>query len=201
MKSLIKNISISLLLGGLWALFLHIVFSFVSMEVIKITFYPSLFTGFLFINAYSFDLDIKLPGLIITGLLAGLGYHFLSSYFPLISILFIVAVFSSGFSGQRNRALDAASIMLKGAVSFILGIIAVNFLISLSVILVNLPQISWFLLGAVINLCTMITIIPLQQIFDYSSKVSDYDHEIDEMAEFQSQAAEIIRELNAIDAN
>ncbi|NIT13066.1 MAG: hypothetical protein GTN99_02130, partial [Candidatus Dadabacteria bacterium] len=85
MNHLIKNISISLVLGAVWAVITKSLLSidFVPAAIITPVFYPLLFCGFLFISSFYADLDIGLSRIFITGFTAGLGYYLFSGLFPL----------------------------------------------------------------------------------------------------------------------
>ncbi len=62
MNKLGKNISISLLLGGLWGIILQSIFSTFSIHanLLSNTFYPILFLGFLFVSAFYFDIEMDI---------------------------------------------------------------------------------------------------------------------------------------------
>lgn len=148
MNKLGKNISISLLLGGLWGIILQSIFSTFSIHanLLSNTFYPILFLGFLFVSAFYFDLEIKFLRIFLTGFVAGIGYYFLSVYFPLLSILFVALILAAGFTPQNKNKAGFITMLMKGCISISLGIFIASLFIQFSGILINQHILSWFIL-------------------------------------------------------
>ena len=204
MNKLGKNISISLLLGGLWGIILQSIFSTFSIHanLLSNTFYPILFLGFLFISAFYFDLEIKFLRIFLTGFVAGIGYYFLSVYFPLLSILFVALILAAGFTHQNKNKAGFITMLMKGCISIPLGIFIASLFIKFSGILINQHILSWFILGAIINVCFMITIIPISRLLENKSeKPGDKIYRKDEIDDFRSETHDIIKDLNSIHTN
>ena len=204
MNELGKNIIISLLLGGLWAVIVETILSTLLYpgNLTSIIFYPLLFTGFIFISTFYFDIDIKLLRILLTGLASGLGYYFFSAYFPLLSILFIAFILAVGLTAQNGSKADFLTMLLKGSVCIPIGIFITDLLIQFSGILIKQQILSWLILGAVINICFMITIIPISKLLqNKSEKTGDPIYRKDEIGDFRSETRDIIKDLNSIHTN
>ena len=204
MNELGKNVVISLLLGGLWALLVETILSTLlyPVNLTSIIYYPLLFTGFIFISTFYFDIDIKLFRILLTGFASGLGYYFFSAYFPLLSILFIAFILALGLTAQHGSKADLLTIFLKGSVCIPLGIFITDLFIQFSGILIKPQILSWLILGAVINICFMITIIPISRLLqNKSEKTGDPIYRKDDIDDFRSQTRDIIKDLNSIHTN
>jgi hypothetical protein len=204
MNELGKNIGISLLLGGIWGIILQTIFqaSLFPAGLLTAVFYPLLFIGFLFISAFYFDLEIRFLRILITGAASGAGYYLLSGYFPLLSILFAAFIIAIGFTYRDNNKAGFITILLKGCICIPLGIFIADLFIQFSGILIKHQILSWFILAAVINVCFMITIIPISRLLENESeKTGDDIYRTDQIDDFRSESHDIIKDLNSIHTN
>lgn len=201
MNHLIKNISMSLVLGAVWAVITKSVLSvnFIPGSIILPVFYPLLFTGFLFISSLYFDLEIGLSKILITGASSGFVYYLLSLYFPLMSIVLITIIISAGFvNHKKNITSGFISALIKGFIFILVGIFTADVLIGVFSAFTTAEIISWMILGSVLNVCFMAVIIPLTRLMGIVDK-NDNNHQIkSEIDDFRTQTSDIIKEIESI---
>ncbi|NIS08180.1 MAG: hypothetical protein GWO07_05330 [Candidatus Dadabacteria bacterium] len=200
MNHLIKNISISLVLGAVWAVITKSVLSvnFIPVSIILPVFYPLLFTGFLFISSLYFDLEIGLSKILITGASSGFVYYLLSLYFPLISIVLITIIISAGFVNHKNITSGFITSLIKGLIFIPVGIFASDVLIGIFSAFTTVEIFSWIILGSVLNVCFMAVIIPFTRLMGIVDK-KDNNHQVkSEIDDFRAQTSDIIKEIESI---
>ncbi|NIP38788.1 MAG: hypothetical protein GWO07_08600 [Candidatus Dadabacteria bacterium] len=200
MNHLIKNISVIILLGGLWAVILHTLFSSVSTywKLISISFYPLMFLGLIFISSLYFDLEISISRIVITALCSGLSYYLLSSYLPLLTIILVALILAAGFTNRSSDNGGFIITFLKGSVFIPVGIFTADLLILHSSALSGSEMLSWIILGAVLNIGFMFTIIPVSRLMSEYCTIVNNNGMRDEIDEFRVQATDIIKDLDSI---
>ena len=198
MTTWLKSLLPTLLLGGIWGALTYAISSVLPSEIAlpSFLFFPTLFTGIVFIIAIAIGSKIRCTRTITVGLVSGLVYQILSPSVPLLSSVLVGASIGSiaHHEGNFRDLLDRSFSMLKGIILFPIFIFVGGLLTSLNTVIAGYPLFLWFSWGALLGLAIRFINSPL-----LCSESAENDPEThSEFEEFKSEAQQILEELNRL---
>lgn len=199
MKSRLKPLLPTLLLGGIWGEVTYIISSVLLLEIplVSFLFFPILFTGIVFIITFALGSKIKYSRTLIVGLASGFVYQVLSPALPLLSSVLVGASLGGGLSHNEGTFKDLLKrffSILKGIILFPIFIFAGGVLTSLTTSITGSLLILWFSWGSLLSLAIWFIYSPL-----LSSGNSENDFQThSDVDEFKSGAQQILEELNRL---